>query len=179
MTLKPADQVAIRFKKAKIARLMLMGLVMMVASIAICFLPDHATPFPALLLQALGIFGVAFFGLASLVYVAQFFSRRPALIVDREGIVDHTTYPGVGRVYWREIRGLRAGLIRKVPFLIVDVHDPQKFLPRGNMFQRFLRASSAQMVGSPITLAATSLDADFDQLAALIEHARQQAVTAG
>jgi len=176
MAVNPQGEITIRFKKAKIVRLMLMGLVMTAASIAICFMPEGATPYPSGLLRVLGIFGVVFFGLGSLVYVAQFFGRRPALVVDREGIIDNTTYPGVGRVLWADVKGLRVGYVRKVPFLIVDVHDPEKFLPRGNMFQRFLRASSARMVGSPISLAATSLDADFDQLAALIERAHQQAV---
>ncbi len=167
----------IRFKKGKIVRLMLMGLVMSAASVAICFMPEGATPFPSVLLRILGVVGVVFFGLGFLVYVAQFFSRRPALIVDRQGIVDNTTYPGVGRVYWAEIRGLRVGHVRKVPFLIVDVHDPQKFLPLGNMFQRFLRASSARMIGSPISLAATSLDAHFEGLVGTIEHFRTEAGT--
>src|SRR5579872_3990994 len=104
MEFKPIDEVVIPFKKMKIIKLMLLGLVMIAASVAICFLPEGATPFPRWSLRILGVLGAAFFGLASLVSLSQLFSRRPGLVIDRQGIIDHTTYAGVGRVYWRDIR---------------------------------------------------------------------------
>ena len=115
-------------------------------------------------IHGVGWLGAVFFGLCTLIGVTQLFRSGPALIIDRLGIVDQTSWTSPGRIHWLEIRGFRVVTIRETKFLMVHLHNPRQYIDQGNVLRRFLRASRARMFGSPIALSSATLDIGFDDL---------------
>ena len=151
MTLHAPGATEVRFKKKK-ALLRLPGAILLFAGALSLYLrPGLMAHWSAGWVEAFGMFRILFFGLALLVAIWQLVTEQSALVVDTQGIIDHTTYVGVGRVFWADITGLRIERVRNVPFLVVDVVDAAKFRERGKyLVQRLLRAANTRLVGSPV-----------------------------
>lgn len=175
MSSDATDEVVVPFEKMKIFGLLLLGGLLAAVAIWVGLLPAHATRYPVWLLRAIGAVGGGFFGLLSLFYLVRLFDGGPGLIVDREGIVNRTTYICVGRIPWADIQVLRVGGRGFSKYLAVDVLDPEKFANRGNVLQLILRAINGLFVGSPIWLTANLLSLDFADMVALVEKGRLRA----
>lgn len=177
MSSDATDEVVVPLEKMKIFGLIVLGVLMVAVALWVGLLPAHATRYPVGLLRGIGVVGGGFFGLASLFHIVRLFDHGPGLIVDRQGIVDRTTYTSVGRIPWADIQGLRVGGRGLSKYLIVDVLDPDKFFNHGNMLQRTLRAINSLFIGSPVWLTAKSLSVGFADMVALVEKARLRAGT--
>jgi hypothetical protein len=129
--------------------------------------------------QAVGIICVASLGVAVFLIVAQLFDRRPALVLDRQGLIDCASYSGVRRIDWTMVRGIRTVRMLMFRYLVVDVYDPRQFVDRGNVLMRMLWATNAWLVGSPIALSSIALDTNFDQMARVVGEFFEQAKAAG
>jgi len=101
------DKVVIPFSKAKLAALALLLLALVAAFVYFIVHPDGSRRHSPWFLQTVGIMGALVFGALSGLTIAQLFGRKPGLVVDRQGLIDHTTHLGVGRIDWAEVRGLR------------------------------------------------------------------------
>ena len=170
MSSDAAEEGVVPLEKMKIFGLAFLGAIMTAVAIWVCLLPDHATRYQPWLLRAAGAVGGALFGFMSLVHAVRLFDSGPGLIVDREGIVDRTTYTSVGRIPWVEIQGMRIAGRGLSKYLIVDVRDPEMFADRGNPVQRLLRAINGLFVGSPVWLTASALSVGFAEMVALVEN---------
>ena len=60
---------------------------------------------PSSFIEVVGYCGILFFGFGCLVLIRKLFDRRPGLMIDQNGITDHTQYTSVGRVEWKDIVG--------------------------------------------------------------------------
>ena len=169
------DKVVIPFSKAKLAALALLLLALVAAFVYFIVHPDGSRRHSPWFLQTVGIMGALVFGALSGLTIAQLFGRKPGLVVDRQGLIDHTTHLGVGRIDWAEVRGLRTVKIRMNKFLVIDVHDPARFVDRGNVAQRILRAGNLRVQGSPVALSSILLEAGFDRMTDVVRRFFDQA----
>jgi hypothetical protein len=129
--------------------------------------------------QAVGIICVASFGVAFFLIVAQLIDRRPALVLDRQGLIARPSYPWVGRIDWTAVRGIRTVRMLMFRYLVVDLYDPRQFVDRGNVLLRMIWATNAWLVGSPIALSSFPLETSFDQMARVVGEFFEQAKAAG
>jgi hypothetical protein len=158
------EKVVIPFSKAKLAAFTLLLLALVAAFAYLIVHPDGFRRHSPGFVQTVGIIGALVFGVLSLLAIARLFDRRPGLVVDRQGLIDRTTHLGVGRINWTEVRDLRIVKMRMNKFLVIDVHDPDRFLDRGNVLQRLLRAGNLRAQGSPIALSSNLLEIGFDRM---------------
>jgi hypothetical protein len=56
--------------------------------------------------------------------------------------VDNSSALSVGRIYWREITGIRSSMVSGQRFLTIDVVDPGRFTGRGGLLRRGLDAAN-------------------------------------
>ena len=103
--------------------------------------------------------------------------RRPGLILSAEGITDNSSGVSAGLIPWADVTGFSIFQHQKTRMLVVLVVDPEKYILRGNAVQRLLHRANTGMVGSPISIAATTLKIDFDELKREVEtwHSRHRA----
>jgi hypothetical protein len=153
-----AEAVIIRIDKAKVALIVFGGLIFVGGGVWLCIMPDGLSTKPLWYLRVIGGICVIFFGLCTLSAIQRLFTRKPALVVDRDGIIDHTSVLCIGRIRWQDIEGIRLDSMQGIRFAVVDVRDPRQFVERGNILQRWVKAINMRIVGSPVSLMLSRLD---------------------
>ncbi len=93
-------------------------------------------------------------GLAGLVLgVKQSLSRQPGLILDENGLYDHTSASGAGFVAWSAISRIEPYALMNQPFIGVDLYDPAEWLERRGAVSRGLMKANRGLVSYPVNLA--------------------------
>ena len=168
------DETIIGLSKKKIA-LLLLGASAFVAIGIWMFSRDDASIRSGrgmndpMLVHALGLVAIVFFGIAGLVALKKLFDTKPALILNKSGIVDNASAVAAGFIPWSEVVGARIVDVQKQKMLVIDVRDPEKYLARGNLVKQTLNKANYKMVGSPVSISANVLAIDFSELTSLFD----------
>jgi hypothetical protein len=88
-----------------------------------------------------------FFATASFYLLHRLISTRPMLVVDAQGILDHTTPFSVGRLRWDEVADVKVRDDTSPSFVSVDVTDPQRLVARQGAIRRFVIRLTARRWG--------------------------------
>jgi hypothetical protein len=170
------DRMVFRFSRAKHGGLAVLGLLgTAFFAYPIVFSPRRV-PW---LVQGMGIVWVACLVVVVFLLVARLFDRRPALVLDRQGLIDRTSLTGVGRIDWTMVRGIRTVRMLMFRYLVVDVYDPRQFVGLGNVLLRMMWAMNRWLVGSPIALSSIVLETNFSQMARVVGEFFEQSRSAG
>ena len=158
------DKIEIPFSKNKII-LHLFGSIVLVA-LSIFIIVEIRSWF---FIEVVGYCGVFFFGLAFLVLMRQLFDRRSGLIIDQNGLIDHTTYTSVGRIEWKDIVGIDTYQVESTKMIIIHTDNPEKYIKRAkNGFAAKAMRMSQSMTGSPISISSGSIKISHDDLERLL-----------
>lgn len=123
-----------------------------------------------MLVHGLGLLAIVFFGVFGLVGLKKLFNNRPALILNKSGIVDNASSVSAGFIPWSKVVGARIVEMPKQKMLVIDVRDPEEYLARGNRLKQTLNKANYNMVGSPISIPTDVLAINFSELASLFDH---------
>lgn len=111
----------------------------------------------------LGIFGIYF-------SAKKLFSKLPGLVVDADGIHDHSSAFQFGLIPWSDITDIgeytmQVGLASRQQFIIIAVKDPQKYIDHSSsLIKRKILETNARQYGSPIHISTQSLKTDHASL---------------
>lgn len=120
-----------------------------------------------------GLVAVVFFGLCAGFLIYQIISRRPALVLDADGLLDRASLSAVGRVGWAEITGARALANNAQVIVAIDVRDPEAVLGRQPRLRAAFVRSSAKMTGAVVNIPANGLaEVEPEQLVDAVEEFR-------
>lgn len=128
--------------------------------------PLFASP---LLYRIVGWVSIAFFGLCAVVSAKQLIDGKPGLVLHAGGLVDNSSGVSVGAVPWSDVAGLSVYRMGGQKFMVVLVHDDDKYAGIGNAMQQAARRANIGMCKSPVTITSNSLDVGFDRLQELFE----------
>lgn len=108
------------------------------------------------------------FGSGAFVLFRQARQKEDGLIIDTQGIHDKTTRQH-RRVDWEEIDDIRSELVSGSSFVMVDIHDPERFIAQaaGTIMQRGLR-SNLKRFGTPVVIATSNLKLEHGEIIELI-----------
>lgn len=127
------------------------------------------------LLRSIGLLGAGLFGSCFVVIAGLALRRGPGLVIDDEGIVEHTSGRAAGRVRWEEVTGVR--LIRGAsgPLVGVDLADVEAHLDRLPGWRRWIVRSNVATGSPPVTIDPAPLGQDPRALVSLLlaERARR------
>lgn len=165
-----ATRIEIPISKAKLLLHVGGSLMFVVLSIGlITTIAYDQTKLPPVLVQIVGVTGILFFGMTGYYGLKSLLSGEMGLIIDREGLTDHTGATSVGFIEWRDITGIRSIQIKSTKILLIDTSDPQKHLGRAsNKVLATLMQGNMRMYGTPITIASNTLNYDFEELEQLL-----------
>lgn len=123
---------------------------------------------PGLVLGA-GVVGILFFGFVAVKVIPKLMDKKPGLIIDQQGITDHSSALSAGFIPWTDIVEIRLIAVMNQQFLMVMVNNPEKYISRAtNAITKRLVIANFNAYGSPISISSHALKMDFDQLQALI-----------
>ncbi len=86
--------------------------------------------------------------------------RGPALVIDDEGVTDHTPLLGVGLIPWSDIQGVAVGQSSGRNYLLLTVPDPNAYLLRSGVVRRTIAKLHRFPPCLPIDLGSLEADAE-------------------
>ena len=118
--------------------------------------------------------GVPFFGACCFYAAFRLIVRRPALILNYEGIVDQGSAVSAGLVRWEEIDRIFTGIIQRQRFISIAVKSPDHFLSRvGGLKERLMRMNIS-LVGAPVNIPVNTLPMTDGQILQTIQDFRNK-----
>ena len=119
---------------------------------------------------AVGVLGTVTFGVFLVLWVRMAL-RGGGLVIDDEGLDDHSSATAVGRVPWADVVGVAERADLGSPIVVVTVRNPHAYLTRVGRLGRAAARANLALVGSPVTLTSTGLRTDHARLLRTLEDA--------
>jgi hypothetical protein len=111
-----------------------------------------------------GAVGFIFFGLCMVYWVKSMVKRKPALIINREGILDQSTYIGAGLVKWDEIVDVDLVNFGGQTYLGIYTVDPELIINRSSPFKKLLNRLNKGLLNTQVNIPVKILDCSMDNL---------------
>ncbi|VAW74802.1 hypothetical protein MNBD_GAMMA12-3278 [hydrothermal vent metagenome] len=171
--MKNRDEVIVPLSRFKLFLLLIVVAIFTAASIWVLSLDPERIKSSPKFNNLQFIYGIAYvcISLCSLIgvyVVKKMFDSKPGLIINSEGITDNSSGVAAGLIPWSEIIGYKEHEIHSTKFLVIQVREPEKYAARGSIIQRALNKGTMKMVGSPISIASTSLRIKHTKLLELV-----------
>ena len=135
-----------------------LGLFLMISSAYHVFVtPFFLAPY----FFAIGLISVLFFGLCTAVIFLKLFDKKAGLIINGQGIVfsDGLVVP------WSDVEKIRIYEFKGQKFLVPIVKNPQDYIDGAtNLIKRKMAKMSFDICGSPVSIVASHLQINFDNL---------------
>ncbi len=112
-----------------------------------------------------GLASIIFFGLVAVTIFRKLSDKKAGLIINRQGIIDNSSGVSAGLVLWTDIEEIKISNVMSQKFLMFIVKNPQDYLNKAtNPLKRKGMEMNYRSDGSPISISANSLHANFDDL---------------
>jgi hypothetical protein len=160
-------------KKGKVILLGFLSFLFVVAGIGVLYFAaaNNEDAWP---LWVIGVLAIVFFGLCIVYYFYTLFNRKPALIVDHEGIQDNSSYLAAGMVRWDEIEEIKWVSFQKQIFLGLITYDRSLITNRSTGLKKILNKINKSMLDSQVNITIQILDCSPEQLVDEINARRPQ-----
>ncbi|MFD2208619.1 STM3941 family protein [Virgibacillus halophilus] len=124
---------------------------------------DESSASMAILLL-IGVLCIVFFGFGATYFIYVLIKRKPAMIVTREGIIDHSSFIEAGLVKWEEIADLQIYQYGGQVFLGIFTHDPNLIINRTKGIKKALNAVNKKLIDAQVNIPVKNLNCDIDEL---------------
>jgi hypothetical protein len=116
-----------------------------------------------------GYASIIIFGLSAITLVRKLTDTKSGLIIDREGIIDHSGGMSAGQILWNDIINISVIEIHKQKMIMLEVKNPQEYIGRqSSLLKRKSMELNYKMYGTPISITANGLDIPFKELLDLL-----------
>ncbi len=117
---------------------------------------------------------LAIAGLVLLVYLIKLSDRKPALIIDDEGITDNSSGVAAGKILWSDIRRVSTETVSGQQFIMVEVKNPQQYIKaQKNPLKKSMMTLNHSLYKTPIHITAMGMKVKFDDLYKAVENGFQ------
>lgn len=162
------NRIEIEFNKSKIIFLLLISSVFFIAGILIFVFGDRQANAAPGLRNAIAIAAIGFFGCTLIYGLKKYLNKKPALVLNHQGILDNASALAPVFIKWEEITGFNIAQVKRAKFVLIYVKDAEEFLDNASFFKRMMIQTNIQMYGTPISVAASDIHCNLDELVATI-----------
>lgn len=122
-----------------------------------------------------GLACIIFFGICAFFYAKMLSDVKPGLIIDAEGITDHSSGVAAGRIPWEDIGQIKTAKVFGQSFVMLIAKDPLKYIDREkSLIKKKTMQMNYKSYGSPLAISANSLKIGFDELHKIIQEKYSQ-----
>tara|TARA_R110002110_G_scaffold284986_2_gene499168 strand:- start:24556 stop:24963 length:408 start_codon:yes stop_codon:yes gene_type:complete len=93
-------------------------------------------------MQVTGVLASAFFGWASFLFTRRLVRRKPALVINSEGLLHNTSLTSFGQIDWRDITSVRHENVSRtlVPAyrILIELRDPELHVQQMTLIKNFI-----------------------------------------
>ncbi len=110
------------------------------------------------------------FGFFLLFWIVKLLGRKPAIVIDKNGITENSTSISVGEIPWSDIDSVKTTKSYPAKLITLMLNDPKKYIDKENsFFKRKMMTINYKKSGSPINIQTISLLTDHETLKQVIE----------
>lgn len=123
-----------------------------------------------IVIKTVGIISILFFGATGIYGLQKTFDNKMVLIIDENGITDNTNATSIGLIEWADIMDIKTYQVMSTKSLLIKVNNPEKYIVRSkNRIQTNIMKTNMKMVGTPLSITATTLHYKFDDLEKIVQ----------
>jgi hypothetical protein len=159
-------EVIINENKSKMIKLLILGSVMLLASIYILVngLIEANTFF-----IIVGAVATIFFGGCFTFIVKRALNPKPLLLIAENGITDMSTASSVGFISWEEIQAIKVQKSFTEKFIGITVYDLNKLMKRISLEKQIVIKISLILKYTPISISLNTAELEFDTVLDLLQ----------
>jgi len=158
----------------RMKRKFIVGLVVSVgllcAAVAVWWVADKQQEYKPSHLKAAAIIAACFLTFYGAYNIWELRDQTPALVIDREGIIDNMGGTPMGRIPWDDVTGSRIVEVLGSQFVVIDVVDHQKYLDRFGTRQSIAKLAT-ELAGSPVNFTAEPIGLTAEELLRVLSDA--------
>ncbi len=160
--------------KRKLLLRLLLALALLLTSVALWFVAhsNNDAPLTIVIVSALGI---VFTAAATLWMIRRMLDSSPALVLDSEGIHDHSSAVAFETVLWNDILDFRLEQMNRQEFIVVVVSNPDVYIAQKAALQQQAARANYSLCGSPVTISASMLSLSTHELLSTLQQAKASA----
>jgi hypothetical protein len=148
------------------------GVVFVACGWYLMFGPGQTDPFERLV----GLVTVVFFGAIAVSILFHLVKGGPAIIINAEGIVDHSSGVSVGLIPWDHIRDVREYRVQDQVFLSITPKNLDALLKKQPRWKRAVMRANLSMGAGPVNIPQAALGVEVSDLIREIEQRRRSAL---
>lgn len=115
--------------------------------------------------KIVGAASILFFGGVLIYGIRKMFDKRAGLIIDEQGITDHSNATSIGLINWSDITAINTRQVMSTKFLLINVQNPEAYIEKAKTgMQRKLMQVNMKTYGTPISITSNTLSYDFNKL---------------
>jgi hypothetical protein len=165
---KPNLPIEIPISKTKSLFIILGSLAFILGSIWIYSIADTQTDWPPLVLKAVSIMGLLFFGLGILVGVKKLIDKNPGLIIDDHGILNASGFGKPQFIPWKSITSFRLIEIERTKLIQLFINNAEEVINSQSRWKQKMMRMSQSQYGTPISISCVTLKIDSGKLLQLL-----------
>lgn len=119
---------------------------------------------PNIFVTVLGIICTVFFGLCLSYYIYRSIHKKPAIVVNAEGIRDHSSYSSGGFIPWTDIREVSLYNYMNQHFIGIHLHDTEQYIAKQSGFKKLLMKMNSRIVDAPVSISDNGIDMKITDL---------------
>lgn len=130
------DPLKVRFKFLQMVKIFFSGSMLILLCLVLFsfgFIEDHKA---LIFIQIFAVIGLLFFVPIMFFLFIAFITKRPALIISEEGLIDQSQLYGVGLIKWDDIETITIGEKFGISFLTIDTYNPDLLINRTKGIKR-------------------------------------------
>jgi hypothetical protein len=143
-----SDELIVPTSRGKLTAIAVGALVFVAVSAWMVFLGQRES----LLLVVIGASSVVFFGSCGAYAIRRLIHPTPAVVIDRNGIVDNASALGVGFMSWDSIDGLREYRFKNQVFLGIVPKDLDSLIARQSLWKRWAIRANLSLGCDPVNI---------------------------
>ena len=117
------------------------------------------------LIGSIGVISTLIFGAALIFFIYRVVSKKPAVIVNDQGIHDYSSFTSCGTIHWEDIEDIRLYIFMGQSFIGIVPKDKEHFLAGQRGFKKLLMKLNSRMAAeTPINIAQSGLPIHLEEL---------------
>ncbi|WP_121808646.1 STM3941 family protein [Mucilaginibacter kameinonensis] len=134
------------------------------------FEADNQIRYPVIVVKAISIACIIFFGAGILPGFKKLFGQRVGMIIDNKGIQDNTGISRSRFIDWSNIEGFNIISIRSTKIILVFVNNSDEIILKESKLTQCILRQSQKIYGTPISIASGTLKISSDRLYTLLQN---------
>lgn len=169
------EEIIIKHSRAKIVLAIFGAAGFVILGVLFLIYPEYFTSRicqSLLVIKIAGVLSVLFFGTFFIIVLrAVLIGKSIGLKINKQGIVDHSTFVSVGLILWEDIVEIRRNTGNATKYLLIDVKNSDEYIRRHGKFKSRILKANKSACGTPITLSSHLLSCNFTHLERVLQDA--------